>query len=168
MAEIYRNAGIGVDVHVHRITNRLKWHKPPTITPEQTRVNLESWLPSHLHKGINPMLVGFGQVSFTFSFVYLSHPSKPLLPLAKLTLQTVCQPVGPRCDICLLGIKRICPSRVAGVKAEGRKPVEYTYTLDVGDGGDIEDMISVPKQEELAEMVDIKEGILEEIVKEEI
>lgn len=31
------NAGIGVDVHVHRITNRLKWHKPPTKTPEETR-----------------------------------------------------------------------------------------------------------------------------------
>lgn len=33
----YSNAGIGVDVHVHRITNRLKWHKPPTKTPEETR-----------------------------------------------------------------------------------------------------------------------------------
>ena len=49
-------------MHVHRITNRLKWHKPPTQTAEQTRVNLESWLPSHLHRAINPMLVGFGQV----------------------------------------------------------------------------------------------------------
>lgn len=32
-----RNVGIGVDVHVHRITNRLKWHKPLTKTPEETR-----------------------------------------------------------------------------------------------------------------------------------
>jgi len=32
-----RNLGIGVDVHVHRITNRLGWHKPPTKTPEDTR-----------------------------------------------------------------------------------------------------------------------------------
>ena len=32
-----RNVGIGVDVHVHRITNRLKWHKPPTKNPEETR-----------------------------------------------------------------------------------------------------------------------------------
>ncbi|KZV96558.1 DNA glycosylase [Exidia glandulosa HHB12029] len=31
------NVGIGVDTHVHRITNRLGWHKPPTTTPEQTR-----------------------------------------------------------------------------------------------------------------------------------
>ncbi|KAI9633112.1 DNA glycosylase [Dioszegia hungarica] len=107
------NAGIGVDVHVHRITNRLKWHRPPTVTPEQTRVNLESWLPRELHKGINPMLVGFGQM--------------------------ICQPVGPRCDICLLGIRKLCPSRVSGVKAEGRKPVLFSYKLD-GEG-DMEDMI---------------------------
>lgn len=75
VADTISNAGIGVDVHVHRITNRLKWHKPPTKTPEETRqvenrytvltlrINLESWLPSELHKPINPMLVGFGQVS---------------------------------------------------------------------------------------------------------
>src|SRR6266542_5939980 len=31
------NHGIGVDVHVHRITNLLGWHKPPTKNPEQTR-----------------------------------------------------------------------------------------------------------------------------------
>ncbi|KIP07500.1 hypothetical protein PHLGIDRAFT_29994 [Phlebiopsis gigantea 11061_1 CR5-6] len=31
------NVGIGVDVHVHRITNRLAWHKPPTKAPEETR-----------------------------------------------------------------------------------------------------------------------------------
>ncbi|KAK8861201.1 hypothetical protein IAR55_002020 [Kwoniella newhampshirensis] len=96
------NAGIGVDVHVHRITNRLKWHKPPTQTPEQTRLNLQSWLPPHLHKPINPMLVGFGQV--------------------------ICLPVGPRCDICLLGKKKICPSRVVAVKSEGRKEVVYSFT----------------------------------------
>lgn len=32
-----RNVGIGVDVHVHRITNRLGWHKPLTKAPEETR-----------------------------------------------------------------------------------------------------------------------------------
>lgn len=32
-----RNVGIGVDVHVHRITNRLGWHAPPTKNPEETR-----------------------------------------------------------------------------------------------------------------------------------
>lgn len=82
----------------------MKWHKPPTQTPEQTRLNLQSWLPPELHKPINPMLVGFGQV--------------------------ICLPVGPRCDICLLGKAKICPSRVANVKAEGRKEVVYTFTAE--------------------------------------
>ena len=38
-------SGIGVDTHVHRIANRLKWVKSPTKTPEQTRKALEEWLP---------------------------------------------------------------------------------------------------------------------------
>ncbi|WWC60036.1 uncharacterized protein I303_102599 [Kwoniella dejecticola CBS 10117] len=95
------NAGIGVDVHVHRITNRLKWHKPLTTTPEGTRLNLQSWLPPELHKPINPLMVGFGQV--------------------------ICLPVGPRCDVCLLGQKKICPSRVTNVRSEGRKEVVFTF-----------------------------------------
>lgn len=31
-----KNEGIGVDTHVHRIANRLKWVKKPTKTPDQT------------------------------------------------------------------------------------------------------------------------------------
>ncbi|KIK66156.1 hypothetical protein GYMLUDRAFT_219034 [Collybiopsis luxurians FD-317 M1] len=79
------NLGIGVDVHVHRITNRLGWHKPPTKTPEETRINLESWLPHELHPKINHMLVGFGQM--------------------------ICTPVRPKCNECSLStIKGLCPS----------------------------------------------------------
>ncbi|KNE66230.1 hypothetical protein AMAG_10468 [Allomyces macrogynus ATCC 38327] len=52
--------GIGVDVHVHRIANRLGWVQPSQ--PEQTRVALESWLPKDKWRAINPLLVGFGQV----------------------------------------------------------------------------------------------------------
>eukprot|EP00795_Rhopilema_esculentum_P009161 gene9161-16829_t len=37
--------GIGVDTHVHRISNRLGWVKKPTKTPEDTRKALEAWLP---------------------------------------------------------------------------------------------------------------------------
>lgn len=37
--------GIGVDTHVHRISNRLKWTRMPTKKPEDTRMALESWLP---------------------------------------------------------------------------------------------------------------------------
>ena len=51
--------GIGVDVHVHRISNRLQWVN--TKTPEETRVALESWLPRELWHEINLLLVGFGQ-----------------------------------------------------------------------------------------------------------
>jgi len=87
------NAGIGVDVHVHRITNRLGWHNSPTKTPEETRVNLESWLPLELHPEINSLLVGFGQ--------------------------TICVPVGPRCDQCELS-SGLCPS-ARKVKSKSKK-----------------------------------------------
>lgn len=78
------NHGIGVDVHVHRITNRLGWHQRPTKKPEETRLNLQSWLPIELHREINHMLVGFGQ--------------------------TICVPVGPKCNSCTLSTKGLCPS----------------------------------------------------------
>lgn len=53
--------GIGVDVHVHRICNRLEWVH--TKTPEATRKALETWLPKEHWgvQGINWLLVGFGQ-----------------------------------------------------------------------------------------------------------
>ncbi len=41
------NQGIGVDVHVHRISHRLAWLPYDTKTPEQTRLALESWLPRY-------------------------------------------------------------------------------------------------------------------------
>ncbi|KAH9961148.1 DNA glycosylase [Lactifluus volemus] len=89
------NVGIGVDVHVHRITNRLKWHKSPTKNPEETRLNLQSWLPTEFHKEINHLLVGFGQV--------------------------ICLPLGPRCDLCTLGTQKLCPSAQKVVKAGTKK-----------------------------------------------
>ena len=54
------NDGIGVDVHVHRICQRLKWTKNPK-NPEETRKQLEAWLPKDRWLEINVMLVGFGQ-----------------------------------------------------------------------------------------------------------
>jgi len=89
------NVGIGVDVHVHRITNRLGWHRRPTKNPEETRLNLQSWLPIELHPEINHMLVGFGQ--------------------------TVCLPIGPRCDLCDLSKMGLCPSAQTVVNSKGRK-----------------------------------------------
>ncbi|KAK0546454.1 orotidine 5'-phosphate decarboxylase [Tilletia horrida] len=95
------NEGIGVDVHVHRISNRLGWHRPPTKEAEQTRLNLQSWLPKPLHTEINRVLVGFGQV--------------------------VCLPVSPRCDLCVLATAKLCPSRrkVDPKSIESRVKVEF-------------------------------------------
>ena len=76
--------GIGVDTHVHRITNRLGWVR--TKTPEDTRKALEAWLPREIWGEINELLVGFGQ--------------------------QVCQPVKPKCqdslvkNLCLYGKKQ--------------------------------------------------------------
>lgn len=51
--------GIGVDVHVHRISNRLRWVNK-TRDPESTRKALEQWLPKEYwgRRGINWLLVG--------------------------------------------------------------------------------------------------------------
>ncbi|KAH7340153.1 DNA glycosylase [Rhizoctonia solani] len=103
------NVGIGVDIHVHRITNRLGWHKPPTNTPEQTRLNLQSWLPRDLHAPVNPLLVGFGQV--------------------------ICLPVGPRCDSCLLSGQGLCPSANAKATGKGKKPITYKVKADLDADG---------------------------------
>lgn len=57
-----RNDGIGVDVHVHRLSNVLGWNNPEAADEERTRINLESWLPKEYWKEVNHLLVGFGQV----------------------------------------------------------------------------------------------------------
>ncbi|KAL8665242.1 MAG: hypothetical protein Q9202_002464 [Teloschistes flavicans] len=80
-----RDEGIGVDVHVHRITNLWGWHK--TKQPEETRAALEAWLPREKWHEINHLLVGFGQ--------------------------TICLPVGRKCGECTLSTRRLCPGAVA-------------------------------------------------------
>lgn len=88
-----RDEGIGVDVHVHRITNLWGWHK--TRMPEETRKELESWLPKDKWHDINHLLVGFGQ--------------------------TICKPVGRNCGDCTLS-QGLCPSAV--VRKEVKKRVK--------------------------------------------
>jgi endonuclease-3 len=92
------DVGIGVDTHVHRISNRLGWHgkwtgastangdgkkgqwrRTEPKNPEETRLSLEEWLPRKYYAEINPLLVGFGQ--------------------------TICQPVRTKCEECLLSRK---------------------------------------------------------------
>ncbi|GAA5951772.1 hypothetical protein JCM3765_003114 [Sporobolomyces pararoseus] len=95
MSSYGHHIGIGVDTHVHRITHRLRWHKKEPKNAEETRVNLESWLPQERWPLVNKMLVGFGQ--------------------------EICKPVGPRCDLCDLGTARLCPSRRTVVPPSPRK-----------------------------------------------
>lgn len=95
-----RDEGIGVDVHVHRITNLWGWHK--TRNPEETRAALESWLPREKWHEINHLLVGFGQ--------------------------TLCLPVGRKCGDCVLAAEGLCPSAV--VKKEVAKRVKKVKDED--------------------------------------
>lgn len=98
-----RDEGIGVDVHVHRITNLWGWHK--TKQPEETRKALESWLPKDKWHDINHLLVGFGQ--------------------------TICLPVGRRCGECKLAERRLCPSAVVGKARKVKK--EEVVVKEEGD-----------------------------------
>ena len=75
-----RCQGIAVDVHVHRICKRLAWTEDAK-TPEDTRKQLEAWLPREFWPRINHLLVGFGQ--------------------------TVCTARAPDCEECLA--RRHCP-----------------------------------------------------------
>lgn len=97
-----RTEGIGVDVHVHRITNLWGWHK--TKTPEETRLALQSWLPRDRWREINWLLVGLGQ--------------------------TVCAPVGRKCGDCELGLQGLCKAADRGKVIQGRKLREAIVEAD--------------------------------------
>ncbi|KAH7385967.1 DNA repair protein-like protein Ntg1 [Pyrenochaeta sp. MPI-SDFR-AT-0127] len=99
-----RDEGIGVDVHVHRITNLWGWHK--TQQPEQTRAALESWLPKDRWHDINNLLVGHGQ--------------------------TICLPVGRKCGDCKLADRGLCPSAVVSKSTKVKK--EAVVKLEVPEG----------------------------------
>lgn len=99
-----RTEGIGVDVHVHRITNLWGWHK--TKTPEETRLALQGWLPRDRWREINWLLVGLGQ--------------------------TVCAPVGRRCGECDLGLGGLCKAADRAKVNQGRKLREAKVEVEVG------------------------------------
>lgn len=75
----FNKPGICVDVHVHRISNRLGYVK--TKTPAETEAALRATLPRRYWIGYNDLLVSFGQ--------------------------NVCLPVSPRCSRC--PISATCP-----------------------------------------------------------
>ncbi|KAK3114479.1 alpha,alpha-trehalase nth1 [Teratosphaeriaceae sp. CCFEE 6253] len=131
-----RDEGIGVDVHVHRITNLWGWHK--TSTPEQTRAELEAWLPRERWHAINHLLVGFGQ--------------------------TVCLPVGRRCGECDLGKEGLCPSQVKGSPVKRR--VKREVKTERGDDAVVKAESVVVERDEVGTKVraDLGEsGIVEEV-----
>lgn len=75
----YNLPAICVDIHVHRISNRLGWVK--TTTPEETEMALKKIVPQDLWTPLNSLIVPFGQ-----------H---------------ICRPVSPHCDRCPFGL--VCP-----------------------------------------------------------
>jgi endonuclease III len=68
----FNKPAIPVDTHVHRIANRLGI--VTTETPEDTEVELTKKVPRRYWLELNEMFVRFGQ--------------------------TVCKPVGPKCELC--------------------------------------------------------------------
>ncbi|XP_063058697.1 endonuclease III-like protein 1 [Engraulis encrasicolus] len=100
----HQTSGIGVDTHVHRISNRLGWTRTQTKTPEDTRRALEAWLPRELWSEINWLLVGFGQ--------------------------QVCLPVGPQCVSCLN--RHCCPSAFKCSPTKRPKPGSSPGPLSPG------------------------------------
>jgi len=74
LIEAFDLPGICVDVHVHRISNRCGWLS--TKTPEETEMTLREILPKKYWKGINALLVLYGQ--------------------------NLCRPVSPWCSRCVI------------------------------------------------------------------
>ena len=70
---------IGVDIHVHRITNR--WGYVATSTPEKTTAALEAVLPPRYWVEINAQLVPFGKHVCTGSAPRCS--TCPVLPMCR-------------------------------------------------------------------------------------
>ncbi|KAF2963989.1 hypothetical protein GQX73_g9581 [Xylaria multiplex] len=129
-----RTEGIGVDVHVHRITNLWGWHgNGGSKNPEDTRAKLESWLPRDRWREINTLLVGLGQ--------------------------TVCLPVGRRCGDCELGLRGLCRAAERKKVLEGRKLRE---SMAVRVKGDTVVKVEREKSEELEKELVVNEVVKDE------
>ncbi|MBI2581586.1 endonuclease III [Candidatus Woesearchaeota archaeon] len=72
LAYTFKKPAIAVDIHVHRISNRLGWVK--TKTPDETEEALQKLIPRDLWIEVNRLFVGHGQ--------------------------TICVPINPKCNIC--------------------------------------------------------------------
>ncbi|KAJ4022356.1 alpha,alpha-trehalase nth1 [Fusarium irregulare] len=109
-----KHLGIGVDVHVHRITNLWGWHK--TKNPEETRTTLQSWLPQDRWHEINHLLVGLGQ--------------------------SVCLPVGRKCGECDLGLEGLCKAADRAKVSAGRKIKAEGLELEAQNGAVVKTEVS--------------------------
>jgi endonuclease III len=78
LAYVFKKPAIAVDIHVHRIANRLGWVS--TKNEAQTEQELMKLVPKDEWININSMLVGHGQ--------------------------TICAPIKPRCNKCQ--ITKLC------------------------------------------------------------
>ncbi|SCM23212.1 endonuclease III homologue, putative [Plasmodium chabaudi adami] len=74
-----KHEGIAVDIHVHRISNRLNWVY--TKNESDTQIKLKSFVDKELWSELNHLLVGFGQV--------ICKGKKPLCE--KCTITDYCQ-----------------------------------------------------------------------------
>jgi endonuclease-3 len=72
----FRQAGIAVDTHVHRISNRLGYVK--TKTPDDTEMALRKKLPPRYWIVLNDLLVAYGQ--------------------------NLCKPISPFCSRCKIAV----------------------------------------------------------------
>lgn len=82
---VFGKPAICVDIHVHRISNRLGLAR--TSSPEETELQLQKIFPPEYWIGINHTMVTFGQ--------------------------RICKPVKPRCEVCPLNT--ICPVVISKV-----------------------------------------------------
>jgi endonuclease-3 len=120
-----RDEGIGVDVHVHRITNLWGWNK--TKGPEETRIALQSWLPREKWHEINWLLVGLGQ--------------------------TVCAPQSRKCGECDVGLKGLCKAADRGKLMAARKVKEEIVQSEIGESvkvKKIEELVILKKEEDIS------------------
>jgi len=72
----FQKAGIAVDTHVHRISNRLGYVR--TRTPEKTEMALRRKLPARYWIVFNDLLVAYGQ--------------------------NLCKPISPHCSTCRIAV----------------------------------------------------------------
>ena len=82
LSQFYDQPAIAVDVHVHRISNRLGWVQ--TKTPEDTETALQKIVPKNKWKDVNRLLVQHGQT--------ICLPRKP--KCSKCPISRYCEKIG--------------------------------------------------------------------------